>query len=209
MRPNDTRLADLMRAAQTGDTNSYEELLGEIAQLVRRAVRRQRPYFSTEEGEDVVQDVLMSVHAVRASYDPGRPFLPWLLAITQNTLSGAARGAPPPPVLPCLLAITRNRLVDHARRSSRVGAHEIVVDELDVTFSSEEANPSDEEYRDSDELRRAMAARPAGQRRAIELLKLKELSLKEAAAASGTSIGALKVASHRGMVALRRMLNKK
>ena len=185
MRPNDTRLADLMRAAQTGDTNSYEELLGEIAQLVRRAVRRQRPYFSTEEAEDVVQDVLMSVHAVRVSYDPDRPFLPWLLAIT------------------------RNRLVDHARRSSRLGAHEIVVDELDVTFSSEEANPSDEEYRDSEELRRAIATLPAGQRRAIELLKLQELSLKEAAAASGTSIGALKVASHRGMVALRRMLNKK
>jgi DNA-directed RNA polymerase specialized sigma24 family protein len=47
---------------------------------------------------------------------------------------------------------------------------------------------------------------PAGQREAIELLKLRELSLKEAAAASGTTVGALKVATHRAMIALRRVL---
>jgi RNA polymerase sigma-70 factor (ECF subfamily) len=40
-------------------------------------------------------------------------------------------------------------------------------------------------------------------------LKLKELSLKEAAAVSGTSIGALKVATHRAMATLRMTLAKK
>jgi len=124
------------------------------------------------------------MHVVRASYDPRRPFTPWLLAIT------------------------RNRLADHARRYARVGAHEIVVDELDVTFSSDGTNSSNEEYRDPEELRRAIAALPAGQRRAVELLKLQGLSLKEAAAASGTTVGALKVASHRAISALKRMLNK-
>jgi RNA polymerase sigma-70 factor (ECF subfamily) len=34
------------------------------------------------------------------------------------------------------------------------------------------------------------------------------MSLKEAAAASGTSVGALKVATHRAMDALRRKLKK-
>jgi RNA polymerase sigma factor (sigma-70 family) len=184
MRPNDSRLADLMRAAQTGDRISYEELLGAIAPLVRRVIRRQQPFLSAEAVEDVVQDVLMSVHVVRASYDPGRPFTPWLLAIT------------------------RNRLVDHARRSARVAAHEMVVDDLDVTFSSDAANPSMEADHDPEELRQAMASLPAGQRQAIELLKLQGLSLKEAAVASGTSVGALKVASHRGMTALKRLLNK-
>jgi RNA polymerase sigma-70 factor (ECF subfamily) len=38
------------------------------------------------------------------------------------------------------------------------------------------------------------------------LLKLQELSLKEAAIASGMSVGALKVATHRAIVALRRLL---
>jgi RNA polymerase sigma-70 factor (ECF subfamily) len=49
---------------------------------------------------------------------------------------------------------------------------------------------------------------PAGQRRAIELLKFQELSLKEAAEATGTSVGALKVATHRAMAALRKSLSK-
>jgi RNA polymerase sigma-70 factor (ECF subfamily) len=40
------------------------------------------------------------------------------------------------------------------------------------------------------------------------MLKLREMSLKEAAAASGTSVGALKVATHRAMDALRRKLKK-
>ena len=61
---------------------------------------------------------------------------------------------------------------------------------------------------DPDVLREAIADLPAGQRSAIEMLKLRELSLKEAAAASGTSVGALKVATHRAMGALRRKLKK-
>jgi len=52
-----------------------------------------------------------------------------------------------------------------------------------------------------------MALSP-GQRDAIEMLKLREMSLKEAAAARGTSIGALKVSVHRAMATLRRALIK-
>jgi RNA polymerase sigma-70 factor (ECF subfamily) len=52
-------------------------------------------------------------------------------------------------------------------------------------------------------LRRAIANVPAGQRQAVEMLKLKEMSLKEASAASGMTVAALKVASHRGLKALR------
>ena len=55
-------------------------------------------------------------------------------------------------------------------------------------------------------LKDAVGALPPGQRQAIELLKLRELSLKEAAAATGVSSGALKVATHRAMTALRRIL---
>jgi DNA-directed RNA polymerase specialized sigma24 family protein len=54
----------------------------------------------------------------------------------------------------------------------------------------------------------AIARLPAGQRRAILLLKLRELSLKEAALESGLSIAALKVASHRALKALRAMLDE-
>ena len=55
-------------------------------------------------------------------------------------------------------------------------------------------------------LRQAMDALPRGQREAIELIKLQGLSLKEAAAATGSTVGALKVATHRALAALRVML---
>ena len=42
----------------------------------------------------------------------------------------------------------------------------------------------------------------------VEMLKLRELSLKEASAESGMSVSALKVAVHRGMIALRKALTK-
>ena len=56
-------------------------------------------------------------------------------------------------------------------------------------------------------LRRAVRSLPKGQRTAIELLKLREMSLKEAAAASGMSIGALKVSVHRAIKTLRASLD--
>ena len=44
---------------------------------------------------------------------------------------------------------------------------------------------------------------------AIELLKLKELSLKEAAALTGSSESSLKVATHRAIANLRKALGEK
>jgi RNA polymerase sigma-70 factor (ECF subfamily) len=59
---------------------------------------------------------------------------------------------------------------------------------------------------DLEALALAIRELPAGQRQAIELLKLQEMSLKEASAASGSSVSALKVATHRAMMSLRRIL---
>ena len=172
-----------MKAAQVGDAAAYAKLLHEMAPRVRAAVRRRRPSASREDIEDLVQDVLLSVHAARATYDPARPFLPWLLAIL------------------------RYRLADGARRYARGAAHEVVVEDLDVTFSGPGANPTEEGSGDVEALRAAIQSLPAGQRQAIELLKLQERSLKEASAASGASVGALKVATHRAMTALRKALS--
>ncbi len=55
-------------------------------------------------------------------------------------------------------------------------------------------------------LRRALDALPASQRTALQLLRVRGLSLEEAAAEAGTSIGAMKVRAHRALKALRRFL---
>src|SRR5262252_7904894 len=100
--------------------------------------------------------------------------------------------------------------VDGPRRYARTAAREINWDhEDDVTFGAAETNEETAEIGDERALREAVQALPEGQREAIELLKLEELSLKEAAAVSGTSVGALKVATHRALHALRHTLATK
>ncbi|MFX8891469.1 sigma factor-like helix-turn-helix DNA-binding protein, partial [Acinetobacter baumannii] len=47
---------------------------------------------------------------------------------------------------------------------------------------------------------------PPMQRKAVQLLKLKEMSLKEASTESGMSIAALKVNVHRAVKSLRKIL---
>jgi RNA polymerase sigma-70 factor (ECF subfamily) len=180
----DGRFVALMRSAQDGDGEAYAQLLTEVAPLLRRHIRRQWPFLSSADAEDLVQDILLSLHLVRATYDPRRPFLPWLTAIA------------------------RHRMIDGVRRYARRAAHEIAVEQLPETFSLSGTNIRDEVYGDPEELRQAIRCLPAGQRQAVELLKLRELSLKEASAASGMSIGALKVAVHRALKALRLMLRR-
>src|SRR5262245_16181231 len=181
---DDQTLSTLMQAAQAGDAQAYVRLLKEITPRLRQIVRRQRCFVGAQDIEDLVQDILLSLHAVRASYDPRRPFMPWLMAIT------------------------RNRLVDGARQYSRRAAHEVQVENLPVTFSEEGANTDGVGYRDPEALRQAIKDLSPAQRAAIEMLKLREMSLKEAAAARGTSIGALKVSVHRAMATLRKALIK-
>jgi RNA polymerase sigma-70 factor (ECF subfamily) len=178
----DEQLRLLMRAAQHGDADAYRALLTAVTPRIRRVVRARRGFLGTADTEDLVQDVLLSVHTVLATYDPSRPFMPWLMAIV------------------------RNRLVDAARRYGRLHAHETQVEDVRVTFGGIATNTRDEGIGDVEALEHAIRALPSGQRQAIELLKLREMSLKEASATTGTSVTALKVATHRAMASLRRIL---
>lgn len=169
-----------MRAAQGGDASAYRQLLGEVAAAVRRMVIHR--WGRVDDLDDVVQDVLLSIHSVRQTYDPARPFMPWLIAIV------------------------RNRMADAARRHARRTAHEVAVEFLPETFSDDATNLDG--IGDPEMLRRAIAELPAGQRQAVELLKLGEMSLKEASAASGQSVAALKVAMHRALKALKTAMGR-
>ncbi|MGA7885718.1 MAG: hypothetical protein WCA44_08255, partial [Acidobacteriaceae bacterium] len=64
----------LMHAAQDGDNVAYARLLSEILPMLRRLVAYKWP--SASDVEDVVQEILLSVHSVRHTYVPGRPFIP-------------------------------------------------------------------------------------------------------------------------------------
>jgi RNA polymerase sigma-70 factor (ECF subfamily) len=167
----------LMAAAQAGDRACYERLLREITPFIRALVRRHCSH--QHDIEEMVQDTLLTVHRVRQTYDPGRPFAPWLAAI-------AAR-----------------RSIDALRRRTRISRFEQAEAGEYETFGDLAANNDMEAVRSAEEVGELLKRLPPRQREALEALKLRELSLVEAAAASGQTVGALKVNSHRGLKALR------
>lgn len=171
----------LMEAAQDGDRAAYERLLRDIVPFLRAVVRPQ--HSAPDRIEEVVQEVLLTIHRVRHTYDPARPIRPWLAAIA------------------------RRRSIDLLRRRARTAAHEVFDDSAYETFADPGANRSLEVSAATEGLGEAIAGLTPPQREAIELLKLKELSLAEASSLSGKSIAALKVNVHRAIKALRQRLN--
>jgi len=170
----------LMAAAQSGDRAAYERLLREIVPFLRALAGRQ--HWAPDRVEDVVQDVLLTVHRVRHTYDPARPFSHWLAAIA------------------------RRRSIDALRRRGRTEAAEVSDDRAYETFADPRANREIEVRERAAGLGPAMASLPPGQREALEFLKLRELSLAEASRASGKSVASLKVSVHRAIRALRAQL---
>ena len=78
-----------MARAQGGDREAYRRLLEEITPYLRSLAARRIQNHS--DVEDAVQDALLTVHAVRHTYDPTRPFGPWLVAIATRRIIDALR----------------------------------------------------------------------------------------------------------------------
>ncbi len=170
----------LMARAQDGDRATYERLLRDIVPFIRSVVAGQQQ--TPDRIDEVVQDVLITVHRVRHTYDPARPFKPWLAAIA------------------------RRRSIDTLRRRRRTESVEVYDPHAYETFADVKANNLVEAHSVDRNVRSAIAALPAQQREAIELLKMRELSLTEASELSGRSIAALKVNVHRAIKSLRKQL---
>ena len=130
--------------------------------------------------EDVVQDVLLTVHRVRHTWDQGRPFSPWLAAI-------AAR-----------------RCIDRVQRDSRIARFEVNDDLVIETFSTPTANQDRDSLDEAQAVGFLLAALPDRQRRALEAVKLRGLSTASAASELGETVAVLRVIVHRAVKALRK-----
>ena len=69
-----------MAAAQKGDGIGYRRLLNELRPWLKRYFATRLPPAMVD---DAVQDTLFALHEKRGSYDPARPFGPWLVAIAR------------------------------------------------------------------------------------------------------------------------------
>lgn len=86
---NTDPLAAQMRLSLAGDQRAYAALLQETS-------RRLRPFLAKRlrlsgEVDDLLQEILISIHKARHTYDGNRPYMPWVYAIAKFRLQDHLR----------------------------------------------------------------------------------------------------------------------
>jgi len=168
-----------MAAAQAGDRIAYETLLRDSLSFIVGLSRRQG--VPPDRIDDVVQEVLLTVHRARASYDPRRSFEAWLRIIVER------------------------RAIDVLRQVRRHAEREVHAPLVSEGYADQTVDPSAgiERNENIKRIGAALAALPRRQREAVHYLMLGEKSLDETVVLTGRSKGSLKVNLHRALKALR------
>ncbi len=164
--------AGLLRAGMAGDARSYRAFLLAVTPVVRGIVRARGRLLGEALCEDVVQDVLLAIHAKRHTWRQDAPLRPWLYAITRHKVVDAFRA--------------RGRAIDLP-----------VEDFADVLPAEAGTDPT--EQRDIDKLIGMLDARAAG---IVRMIGIEGHSAAETGQQLGMTEGAVRVALHRAMKAL-------
>jgi RNA polymerase sigma-70 factor (ECF subfamily) len=174
----EAQLRALLLQGLAGDEAAHRAFLTEAAALLR-AYFRNRLRGRAEDAEDLVQETLVALHTKRDSYDPQYPLTAWMYAIA------------------------RYRLIDFLRRAGRRN-HASLDDGIDVG----EADPAYEAGDAKRDVAVLLEKLPEKQRRAIQLVKLEEKSVREAAAETGLTESDIKISIHRGLKTLMRLMGQ-
>ena len=175
----DSRRSTWMAAAQAGDGAAYRALLRDCIPVIKSVARRRG--VAADNVDDVVQDVLLTIHRARQTYDPSRSFTVWLCVIADR------------------------RAIDLLRRIRRQDLREVHAPLAFEGHADQAADPAQGlVHADATStVTRAIASLPARQREAVQHLVLEERSLADAAALTRRTIGSLKVNLHRALKVLR------
>ncbi|MEO6365538.1 MAG: sigma-70 family RNA polymerase sigma factor [Luteimonas sp.] len=176
-----------MARAQAGDQAVYQALLRAVVPYVAAIARRylgNRGDHKRDDVDDAVQEVLIVLHDIRHTYEPSRPFKPWLATI-------AAR-----------------RCIDLSRQRTRHARRELYDEAALLAMHDPGASPEDALAlrQRSLAVHRAVARLSPRMRDAVQRVHLQDQSLDLASLESGQTSGAIKVACHRALKSLRTAL---
>src|SRR5262245_21786578 len=175
----DLRRSAWMAAAQAGDGAAYQALLGDCIPVIKSIARGRG--VAADHVDDVVQDVLLTIHRARQTYDLSRSFTAWLCVIADR------------------------RAIDLLRRIRRQEFREVHAPLAFEGHADHDADPAKGLVRaDATSIvTRAIASLPARQQEAVQHLVLEERLLADAATLTRRTTGSLKVNLHRALKALR------
>lgn len=171
-----SQLEALMEKALAGDSKAYRAVLKETGAWLTRRLRGKLP---PQDIPDVVQEILISLHKVRHTYDCSRPFLPFVAAIA------------------------RYRLADHLRKIYASKEDSVDVGDLEEQFLAEDVT---ERLHTREYVDKAMNVLTENQRKVITLMYRDECSVEETAGKLGMTVSSVKVTAHRAYKLLRRAM---
>ena len=162
----------LLVAGLSGDQTAYGKFLGIITPMLRRMVGRKLAQCDVE---DVVQEILISIHKARHTYDGERPLMPWLSSIASF------------------------RITDHLRKHYSQMRHQSVdIADYENILSDVTEEPSGSES--VDELLHDV---PEKHKRILTLMHVEGYTAKEVGKQMGMNESAVKVAAHRAIKKIR------
>jgi RNA polymerase sigma-70 factor (ECF subfamily) len=173
------RWSALMVNAQAGNESDYRQLLKELVNVIHNFLRRR--FGNHHFIEDCVQEALIAIHQARHTYDPQRPFRPWLFAIVRHKAIDTLRQQR-----------TREKVVDHYKREQEI---------LSQTGKQGKFENEISEGRLLDSL-------SMQHKEVLVLTKIIGFSIAETAEKLGISEGAVKVRVHRAIRKLQQLLER-
>jgi RNA polymerase sigma-70 factor, ECF subfamily len=170
----------LMSAANSGDAGAYRKLLDALLPLLRRAVRTglMRNGGNASDVEDVVQETLLAIHLKRHTWDERQPLLPWVRAVAYH------------------------KVIDSLRR--RGSAKQVPIEDYMQALDG----PGDAPAADSSVSLELLGFLNQRSRQIVEAITIEGLSAREAGTRLSMSEGAVRVALHRALKDLARMVKK-
>ncbi|MBI3419114.1 MAG: sigma-70 family RNA polymerase sigma factor [Proteobacteria bacterium] len=165
-----------MSLALAGDRKAYERVLRLVSQRLTVFLGRKLP---AKDRDDVMQEILLSIHKARHTYDPARPLMPWVMAIA------------------------RYRMHDHWRRHYGHSFDEMAdIEDLKNILSTDIT----ETLHGNEDIRRILVTLPERQQVILELMYRQDKSVREVAKQLKMSVSAVKVAAHRSYKIFRKHL---
>ena len=178
---SEVELRSLMVAALDGDAEAHRQLLSSLGGRLRAyfKARLKRINRGAVEAEDLVQEVLIAVHARRHTYDRAQLFTPWVHAIA------------------------RYKFVDYLRRT-RASMNDVAIDSAADVIARDDRDAVESGL----DLTRLLTRVSPKMRQAIQHVKLDGLSVRETAQRSGMSESSVKVSVHRGLKTVARLIGR-
>ncbi|MAR56997.1 MAG: RNA polymerase subunit sigma-24 [Rickettsiales bacterium] len=163
----------LFQDGMAGNAQAYEQFLHDITRILRRMVSRA---LKGEDREDVIQEILISLHKARHTYDGERPILPWIAAIAQY------------------------RINDYLRKHYASARHEMIdIEDLQITDVTE--LPSTHES-----LEEILYSVPEREKQILTMMYVEGYTAKETGERLNMQVSAVKVAARRAAQKLRKTL---